>query len=143
VHLVGSGATRGEIVATVRELRLADRVTITDFVDDPTRVLTTADVFALPSAAEAFPLALLQAMACGLPVIATRVGGIAELVRDGTDGLLVPADDRAALTRALVTLAADAPAREAMGRSARERVVDAFSLDACVSGLLDVYGGAR
>jgi glycosyltransferase involved in cell wall biosynthesis len=144
LRLVGAGPTRGPVSRTVRELGLSARVTMCGFVDDPAPVFAGADVFVLPSAAEAFPLALLQAMASGLPVIASRVGGIPELVRDGVDGLLVPADDPAALAGALRTMAGDRQARAEMGRRARERVVAQFSLDTCVARLLHVYrGGAR
>lgn len=144
LRLVGTGPTRDGVSRTVRDLGLSGRVTMCGFVDDPAPVFAGGDVFVLPSAAEAFPLALLQAMASGLPVIASRVGGIPELVRDGVDGLLVPADDPAALAGALRTLAGDGRARAEMGRRARERVVAKFSLDACVARLLQVYrGGAR
>jgi glycosyltransferase involved in cell wall biosynthesis len=142
LRLVGTGPLRADVLRTVDDLRLTERVRVCEFVDDPTELLAGADLFVLPSAAEASPLALLQAMACGLAVIATRVGGVPELVRDGVDGLLVPPDDGAALAEALRTLATDTEARVDMGRRARERVLGSFSLDACVDRLLAVYGGA-
>lgn len=117
----------------------APRVELPGFVADPAPLLAGADLFVLPSAAENCPLALLQAMASGLPVVASRVGGIPEIVRDGTDGLLVPPGDPAALAAALKTLVADAGLRERMGNAARERAVEHYSLERCADGLLATY----
>ncbi len=81
-----------------------------------------ADVFCLPSIEEGFPLVLLQAMACGLPVVATDATGIGDVLTPGLEGLIVPAGDAAALRDALTGLTADADKRLAMGRAAAERV---------------------
>jgi glycosyltransferase involved in cell wall biosynthesis len=140
--LIGNGPLQAQVADTIGELDLSGRVTMSGFQDDPSAALAAADIFVLPSAAEAFPLAVLQAMASGLPVVATRVAGVPELVRDGVDGLLVDADDWPAFGDALRRLAGDADQRKAMGRSARARVAERFSLDACVDGLIEVYRGA-
>ena len=137
--LVGDGPERPRLEALVAELGLADRVEFRGFVPEPAACFAGADLFALPSGAEACPLALLQAMSAGLPAVATRVGGIPDVVRDGVDGLLVRADDHRALVAALSDLASDPVRRDAMSRAARERIVAEYSLEGTVDRLLDVY----
>jgi glycosyltransferase involved in cell wall biosynthesis len=90
--------------------------------------LRSAWVFALASHSEASPNAVLEAMACGLPVAATRVGGIPELVEDGVNGLLVPPRDPVALSAALTALLRDAGRREVMGAAGRKRAESCFQL---------------
>lgn len=137
--LIGDGPERSGIEAAVAQLGVADRVEFAGFVEDPLPMLLAADALVLPSGAEACPMAILQAMACGLPIVASRVGGIAEVIRDGTDGLLVPAGDPRALVEALRFLATDISARAQMGKAARERVVDMFTIERTVGRLLEVY----
>jgi glycosyltransferase involved in cell wall biosynthesis len=142
LRLVGSGPLRDQVAATVQQLGVSERVSLAGFADDPRRAFAAADLFVLPSAAEALPLALLQAMASGLPVLATRVAGVPEVVRDGVEGLLVDADDWPAFGQALQRLVDDHDLRSEMGRRARERVSSSFTLGRCVERLLDVYGDA-
>jgi glycosyltransferase involved in cell wall biosynthesis len=142
LRLVGTGPLRDQVAATVREVGVADRVVLAGFADDPAAALADADLFVLPSAAEAFPLALLQAMASGLPVVATRVAGVPELVRHGVDGLLVDADDWHAFRQAVQLLAENAELRERLGRQARERVASGYGIGRCVEQLVAVYAGA-
>lgn len=137
--LVGSGPERDTVEKTACERGIAGRVAFRGPVADPERVFAEADLFVLTSAAENCPLALLQAMACGLPVAASRVGGVPEIVRDGVDGLLFPAGNAAALASALRSLLADPGRTRLMGVCARERVVRHYTLQACVDGLLDTY----
>lgn len=132
--LAGDGPLRPTVAARAAEL--GGRVSLPGFVADPVGVLRAADAFVLCSAAENLPLSLLQAMACGLPVVATRVGGIPEVVRDGVDGLLVPPGDPAALAAALTSVT------PAMGVSARQRVAEAFGIERCAAGLAAVYAEA-
>ena len=122
---------------------LAGRVTMLGRLADPTPVFATADFFALTSAAENCPLAMLQAMACGLGVVSTAVGGIPEVVRDGVEGRLCPVDDTAALTTALAELTRDHAVRTAMGRAARARILAAYTIEHCIDGLLLTYDKAR
>ncbi|GAB2459193.1 glycosyltransferase family 4 protein [Nocardioides hungaricus] len=141
VLLVGDGPLRRDVAAAAA--RLPGRVELAGRVADPRPHLARADVFALTSAAENCPLALLEAMATGLPVVATAVGGVPEVVRDGVDGLLRPSGDRAALAGALATLAADPALRARTGRSARSRIEDGYTLDHCLDGLTATYQEAR
>lgn len=126
--LAGDGPLRSMV-----EARALPGVTLPGFVADPRPLFAAADAFVLSSAAENMPLALLQAMACGLPVVATSVGGIPEVVRDGVDGVLVPPGDAAALAAAFDRLTPE------MGESARQRVVESFSIERCAAGLAAVY----
>lgn len=135
--LAGDGPLRADVERAA--LPLGDRVELPGFVADPSELLREAGGFVLCSAAENCPLALLQAMASGLPVIATRVGGVPEVVEDGVTGLLVPPGDAVALGAALGRLAGDAPLRSRLGAAARERAVRELDLDLCVRRLEAVY----
>lgn len=139
LHLVGDGPERGAVESAIERAGIGDRVRLAGFVDDPRPLLRDADLLVLPSAAEACPMAILQAMACGLPVVASRAGGIAEVVRHEVDGLLVATGDDDALTAALTRLTADADLRARLGASARARVLERFTVGDCADGLHAVY----
>jgi glycosyltransferase involved in cell wall biosynthesis len=99
------------------------------------------DLFVLSSLNEGISNTILEAMASGLPVVATKVGGNDELVRDGETGLLVPAGDPAALAAALRRYLREPALREAHSRAARAHALADFSMEAMVRGYLDVYDG--
>lgn len=139
LRLVGDGPERPRIEAAVASAARPNRVSFAGFHADPATILRAADVVALPSAAEACPMALLQAMALGVPVLATRVGGVPELVRDGIDGVLVDPGDVDRLTHALAGLAADAELRRRLGASGRRRIRDHYRIDRTTRALVDVY----
>ena len=101
--------------------------------------LAQADVFVLPSYNEGLPVSLLEAMAYGVPVISTRVGGIPELVRDGIDGFLIEPGDRAALEDRLRRLAEDARLRQTMGDAARADIARRFDVARMVADTHAVY----
>lgn len=103
------------------------------------RLLARASVFVLPSYSEGLPMALLEAMAAGMPVVTTPVGGIVDLVRNGIDGLLVAPGDAEALAAALDRLLGDDALRDTLGRSARERVANHCSVDEVVGRIGAVY----
>jgi glycosyltransferase involved in cell wall biosynthesis len=106
---------------------------------DVTELLRISDIALLCSHEEGFSNALLEAMAAGLPVIATKVGGNTEAVLDGVTGLLVPARDTHAIANAILRLARDAEMRQRMGEAGARRVRRHFSLDACVDGYERLY----
>jgi sugar transferase (PEP-CTERM/EpsH1 system associated) len=106
---------------------------------DVAELLRALDVFVLPSLNEGISNTLLEAMATGLPVVASAVGGNGELVDDGVTGSLFPATDVTALARALARCLGDAPWRAALGREARAAAVERFSLPAMVGGYQRVY----
>jgi glycosyltransferase involved in cell wall biosynthesis len=138
--LVGAGPEHAAVSRSIQSAGMSARTTVRSYTADPPALFSEADVFALPSAAESCPLAVLQAMACGLPIVATHVGGVPELVRSEVDGILVPPRNTpTALTHALARLVEDPQLRRRMGASARERAVSAFTLGACVERLLAVY----
>ncbi len=124
----------------VRELGISARVEITGWIgpEEKLRRLRESDVFVLPTHNEGLPMALLEAMSTGLPVVTTPVGGIPEVVRDGETGLLVPPGDTAALTEALARLAADPELRRRLGAAAAEEVRK-FDIDAACARIKDVY----
>jgi glycosyltransferase involved in cell wall biosynthesis len=121
-RVIGDGPMRPHLEEQARELGIADQVEFTGWLpfDQVPGEMQLADVFVLPSNVEGMPLVLLQAMAAGLPVVATQVPGSVDLVEPQQNGLLVPPKDPLALAQALTALCCDAALREAMGRHSRE-----------------------
>lgn len=126
--LIGDGALRAALEQEAAKLGLGGAVTFAGTRRDVPALLAGFDVFALASRTEGISLTLLEAAAAGLPLVATRVGGNAEVLCDGETGLLVPPGAPAALAGALAALASR-PDREAMGRRGRARVVGLFGAD--------------
>lgn len=108
--------------------------------DAKAALLQRADIFVLPSRAEGLPMALLEAMACGLPVVSTRVGAIPSVVTQGIDGLLIDSGDVEALADSLRALCVDAGLRERLGRTARETCLAGYGVERTVDKLLVLYG---
>ncbi|MGB3762664.1 MAG: exopolysaccharide biosynthesis GT4 family glycosyltransferase EpsE [Ornithinimicrobium sp.] len=129
-HIVGSGDYRAEIQSLVEELGLAGVVTMTGALGEEgvRDLLLQSDIFVLPSfgLGEAAPVSVMEAMACGLPVVSTVIGGTPDMIEDGQDGMLVPQKDVAGLVESLRTLACDAPMRSRIGERARSRAVTDF-----------------
>ena len=101
--------------------------------------MRSLDIFALPSQAEGISNTILEAMASGLPVVATDVGGNAELVAAGETGMLVPAQNPQAMAQALLRYTADAALRQSHGAAGRERVERSFSIDNMVARYTSLY----
>jgi glycosyltransferase involved in cell wall biosynthesis len=125
--VVGDGERRGELETSARALGLGERVRFVGWRRDLDRVYADLDVVVLTSRNEGSPVSLIEAMAAGRPVVATRVGGVPDLVDDGVNGVLVEVDDAEAIARAVETFAADAERGRAMGGAGRKRVYPAFS----------------
>ena len=127
--------------AEVVRLGLADRVSFLGWIDETgvRATLATSDILVLPSRNEGLPMAILEAMAYGLPVVATPVGSIADAITDGENGLLVPVADCAALSQALQRLVRDPVQRQAMGMRAREAYLARFDITAFNARLAQVY----
>jgi glycosyltransferase involved in cell wall biosynthesis len=128
--IVGEGPERGRLEKLARELGVAERLVFTGWKDDVSPYLRGFDVFALASRAEGLPLAVLEAMEVGLPVVATDVGSVSEAVTSGSTGLLVPPNDTAALADALRRLVADSHLREQYGRKGHDVWHQSFGADA-------------
>jgi glycosyltransferase involved in cell wall biosynthesis len=137
--LVGDGPLRPALTRRAGELGV--RACFAGARADMADVLGCADVVVLASRSEGLPFTLLEAMALGKPVVATRVGGVPEVVEDGLSGRLVPPEDPAALASAVAAVL-DAPDAVAMGARGRARVQTAFTLDAMVRGIERVYATA-
>ena len=136
---VGQGPQEKEIRALHAQLGLGDRVQLLGHRPDAVRVMGACDVFCLASHHEGLPVALMEALALGLPVVATGVGGITEVMESGKEGLLVPPGDPDALARALLDVLSDADRREAMASAAAKRG-EALSIDAAVRRTEAIYG---
>jgi glycosyltransferase involved in cell wall biosynthesis len=146
--IAGDGHLAPRLAVRARELGLQGRVRLLGALSDEDlrASYAAADVFVLPSEYEAFGIVLLEAMAAGKPVVATRTGGMVEVVEEGRTGLLVPVGDTAALAEAMQGLLQDLPRARAMGEAGRGRVQEAFTWDAVtrrVEGLYEAMLQAR
>jgi N-acetyl-alpha-D-glucosaminyl L-malate synthase BshA len=139
LRLVGDGPEHERIRGLVQAADLDEVVQFLGERTDLPAVLRGADLFLLPSESESFGLAALEAMSCGVPVIASRVGGVPEVVIDGETGLLAPVGDVSAMAAHVVRLLADAPLRARLGQAARRRAETVFPLEATVSKYEDLY----
>jgi glycosyltransferase involved in cell wall biosynthesis len=140
--VLGEGPERPRLEAMATRLGLSGVVRLPGSVEDVAQSLATADLFVLPSRREAMPLALLEAMAAALPVVATRVGAIPEVLSDGVNGLLVEPEDPADLATAIVRIIRDQDLACGLGRAARRTVVERYSMEGMVQRTLDVYQSA-
>jgi len=139
VVLGGEGDYAEQIRERAESAGIGARVRLLGPLHPPDDLYAACDLFVLPSHGEAMPLALLEAMAAGRPVVATNVGGIPDVVREGVEGTLVPSRNPRALAAAIGALLADPRARERMGRAARARVESAFSIERMVAATCAVY----
>jgi sugar transferase (PEP-CTERM/EpsH1 system associated) len=137
--IVGDGEQRAECQRLIEDSGIAAQSWITGLREDVPQLLRGFDVFALPSLNEGISNTILEAMATGLPVVATRVGGNAELVTDGLSGALCDLDNADAFAAALGRYAFDPELRRAHGAAGRRRVDADFGIESMVRGYLDVY----
>jgi len=137
--LLGDGPLRGSLQLLAEKLGISGHVTFLGARHDVPECLATFDIFAFPSLNEGMGRALVEAMAMGVPAVATNVGGIPDIVVDGATGLLVPPMDDAALADALLGLLRDPARRQAYGQAARRRVDDRFDVAAMVSDIEHLY----
>lgn len=137
--IVGAGTCEGELRSLAVARGVAARVQFLGHRDDVAEILAGCDIFVLPSRSEAFPNSVMEAMTAGLPVIATAVGGVPELIDHQVNGMLIPPDDRAALLGALRDVVDDPARAAAFGRSARDTIVSRFSFTRMVSSFEELY----
>jgi glycosyltransferase involved in cell wall biosynthesis len=139
--IVGTGPLEDALREATHSLGLTDRVVFTGSRDDVPELLPAFDVFALSSRIEGLPISLLEAMATGLPSVATSVGGVPEIVTDGDEGLLVPARDASALADALNSLLDDPEGMKAAGARAAQ-TARRFDIARAVRDIEEVYRDA-
>jgi N-acetyl-alpha-D-glucosaminyl L-malate synthase BshA len=137
--LVGDGPERPAVAALARELGVADAVAFLGERLELAPILAAGRVFLLPSETESFGLAALEAMACAVPVVATRSGGLPEVVTDGSTGLLHAVGDVAAMAASVIALLRDEPRRRAMGDAARADAVHRFAREPAVDRYEALY----
>ncbi|WP_228714689.1 GT4 family glycosyltransferase PelF [Posidoniimonas corsicana] len=137
--LVGEGPERQRIDSLVAEFGLSDRVEFTGVRSDVAAILSASDLFVLSSVSEAASLTLLEAMACGTPVVVTDVGGNPEIVRYGQDGLLIPRGDSGRMANAIIQLLRDPERRREMGVAARRRVAEEYDLAISLQRYVALY----
>jgi sugar transferase (PEP-CTERM/EpsH1 system associated) len=135
----GDGPLKSQLVTLAEDLGIRAKVRFLGTQADIPKVLNALDIFVLPSLSEGMPNAVLEAMACSLPVVATRVGGIPELIEDGNTGILVSSNDERQLETILEDLLRYDTKRRALGEKGRQRVLECFRLDKMVNEYQDLY----
>jgi L-malate glycosyltransferase len=138
--LVGEGQERTKIQEHVQDSSLQESFLFLGYREDVPELLSCCDLSVLPSTAEGFPNAVLESMAAGLPVVATRVGGVVEIIEDGVDGLLVPPQDPHALADAIARLLRDPQLARRLARAGQEKVRCQYSFNRLIRELRQIYG---
>jgi glycosyltransferase involved in cell wall biosynthesis len=137
--ILGEGELREQLERQVKDHHLEKHVLLPGFRTDVLGCMKGFDLFVLSSVTEGLGTSLLDAMACGKPIVATTAGGIPEVVADGETGLLVAPRDHTALAAAIVRLLNDDALRAAMGKAGRDRVTERFTVGRMVAGTVAVY----
>jgi glycosyltransferase involved in cell wall biosynthesis len=139
VIIIGDGPLREQLACTAEALGIQKQVRFLGARADIPELLNALDIFVLPSLSEGLPMSVLEAMACGLPVVATRVGGLPEVVVHEHTGLLVASQDAQQLAAALNRLVQQEDTRLSLGRQGRTRVMKHFSVQRMVSTYESLY----
>jgi len=137
--IAGAGALAETLLAEIRAQELHESVRMMGMVGDPRSLLWALDIFAMPSLQEGLGVAALEAMACGLPVVASAAGGLVDSVQNGVTGIHVPPRDAPALANAIARLAAHAELRSSMGQAGRNRALADFAMEEMARGTLALY----
>lgn len=139
LRIIGDGPEKRNLLDLAHKLHIADAVQFFGERNDIPSLLQESHLFVLPSLSEGLPNALLEAMACSLPVVATRVGGTVDIIRDGENGLLVEAGDSGKLAYALSRMLEDRYFAERLGAAARQTVLDHFSIGYMITAYQTLY----
>jgi glycosyltransferase involved in cell wall biosynthesis len=134
--ICGDGALRPQLEGQIQSLGISDSVKLLGHSDDVAKFLASADVFVMPSLWEGLSIALLEAMSAGLPIIATQVEGMEEVVSEGVEGLLVPAGNVETLADAVTRILDNPRMRHSMGAAARAKVLGSYTADRMCEGYL-------
>jgi glycosyltransferase involved in cell wall biosynthesis len=139
--IIGGGPDQKRLEKLVSELKVSDRVIIRGWqkMDETAHLIENADIMVMPSRRESFGVAALEAISYGVPVIASRVGGLPEIIRDGVNGILVPSDDIKALTGAILRLATDPQLRLRMGKAGHRIAAEEFDFENCLGRMEELY----
>ena len=139
LFLIGEGELKPVIEQRISELRLTDHVKMLGMRSDVDQLLLGADIFVMSSKREGLPMVLMEAMSCALPVIATDVGGISEIVNDQESGLLVAPENPYLLARAIEGICNRADGGSALGKKARQIIIENYSLEATAESYAELY----
>ena len=142
ILIMGDGEERAKLAGQIGAAGLSGHVYLLGFMPDARRCLKGLDLFVLPSVKEGLPYAIMEAMAAALPIVASRVGGMPDLIRDGEDGLLVTPKDPAALTEAIGRLLGERALAIRLGSQARRTVQQSFSLEGMIARTAALYGAS-
>lgn len=137
--LVGDGPERPAVTTLIEKLKLRGKTTLTGFRRDIPRILNNSHMLVIPSEMESAPLTLLEGMSCGVPVIATKVGGIPEMVEDGVNGFLVAPRKPKQIAEKILALHENPALREKLGMAGRNTVLEKYSKKKVVSLYEDLY----
>ena len=138
LNILGDGELRGELEQQIADYRLEEKISILGITDHVAEYLNQADIYVMSSNLEGLPIAVLEAMACGLPVITTEAGGVVDIVKTGENGFVVPVGDSGALSEAMIQLIENGELRRAMGEASRKRAVK-LDLKNCVEKYQSLY----
>lgn len=140
--VAGDGPDREKLETLINDLKIGDRVSLLGRQDEVVSVYASLDLMVSPSRQEGLPMAILEGMASGLPLIATAVGQVPSVVLDGKTGVLVPSEDSDRMAQAIVDLLRDPARRSSLGAAARQLVADEFSAQRMMSDYVQVYAEA-
>lgn len=138
-HIIGSGPLEEELMMLAADLEVASSIQFLGFTDDVPSCLSAMDLFVLPSLNEGMGRALIEAMAAGLPVVATNVGGVPAIVQDKHTGFLVPPGNADAIAKSLEQYLQDPELAKTMGAAGREHISGKFDVSALIQGVESVY----
>jgi glycosyltransferase involved in cell wall biosynthesis len=137
--IYGSGEEKDNLIKLANDLNISNSVIFKGFVDNARSQLSTFDIFLLPSRSEGLPYAILEAGAVELPVIATNVGGIPEIIVDEKNGLLVKKENASQLVQAMIRLMDNKELREKLGTNLKHTVATKFSFDSMIRQTFELY----
>jgi len=139
LHVIGDGPVREQLEGLASELHIYDETIFYGYMLHPEQFMPFSDIFVLPSRAEAFGSVFAEAALCSMALVGTDIGGIAEQIEHGKNGLLVPVDDVTALADALERLITDTDFRYSLARAAREKAKKTYSLNRVIGQLKQLY----
>lgn len=137
--IAGEGSLRNKMESRCKEMGVSDKFIFAGWIDNIPRILAILDVLVLPSLNEAVGRVLIEAGACGVPVVAAKVGGVPEIVRNGETGILVPPEDSYKLAQSIILLLEDKDKRQGMAENAKRRVDNKFSAEKMINKVSNLY----